>query len=123
MGRRPSKEELTPEMYKAISLLVYSDLNKEEISKEVGINPVTLWRWYKREEFLNELNKERKNKFSVYCDIAQKELGKLITDDSDKRTQLQAIKMVLQENNYCSDKKDITQNTTDTIIISLDEED
>lgn len=111
-------EGITEQMAKAISLLVWTDKSKQEIADEVGIDRVSLWRWYKRDDFMNELQKERRNKFVVFGDVASKELLKLVKDDSDKRTQLQAIKMILGENGLCNDSLRIDNNTTTEFIIS-----
>lgn len=112
-------EGLTEAQYKAINLLVWSDKSKQEIADEIGVDRVSLWRWYKRDDFMNELQKERRNKFAVYGDVASKELLKLVKDDSDKRTQLQAIKMILGENGLCNDKLQIEQNTTKELKITF----
>jgi predicted DNA-binding protein YlxM (UPF0122 family) len=116
-------EGLTEAQYKAISLLVWSDKSKQEIADEVGVHRTTLFRWYSLNDFMEELQKERRKKFVVYGDVASKELIKLVKDDSDKRTQLQAIKMILGENGLCNDKIQIDQNTTEKIVIKLIDED
>ncbi len=112
-------EGITEQMAQAISLLVWSDKTKTEIAEEIGIDRTTLYRYYKRDDFMNELQKERRNKFAVYGDVASKELLKLVKDDSDKRTQLQAIKMILGENGLCNDRLQIDQNTTTELKITL----
>jgi transposase-like protein len=112
-------EGITEQMAQAISLLVWSDKTKTEIADEIGIDRTTLYRWYKRDDFMNELQKERRNKFVVYADVASKELLKLVKDDSDKRTQLQAIKMILGESGLCNDRLQIDQNTKETIVIEF----
>lgn len=115
-------EGISEDMYKVIALLVWSDKGKSEIAREVGIARETIWRWYQRDDFMKELQKERRSKFAVYGDVATKELMKLVKDDSDKRTQLQAIKMVLGENNLCTDKSQVDINTKETISITLIDE-
>ena len=112
-------EGITDQMAQAIALLVWTDKSKQEIADEVGVHRVTLYRWYKDENYMAELQKERRNKFQVYGDVASKELLKLVKDDSDKRTQLQAIKLVLGENGLCSDKLQIENTTKQEIRISL----
>jgi len=112
-------EGLTEAQYKAIALLVWTDKGKQEIADEIGVHRVTLYRWYKDENYMAELQKERRNKFVVYGDVASKELMKLVKDDSDKRTQLQAIKMVLGENGLCSDKLQVENTTKSEIKITL----
>ncbi len=116
-------EGITEQMAKAISLLVWSDETKTEIAEEIGVARETIWRWYKRDDFMNELQKERRNKFAVYGDVASKELLKLVKDESDKRTQLQAIKMILGENGLCNDKSQIDINTTTEFVISYFDDD
>ena len=76
-------EGITDDMAKVISLLVWTDKTKQEIADEVGVNRVTIYKWYKRQDFMDELQKERRNKFIVYGDVASKELMKLVKDDSD----------------------------------------
>lgn len=112
-------EGITEQMAHAISLLVWTDKGKQQIADEIGVDRVTLYRWYKRDDFMNELQKERRTKFAVYGDVASKELLKLVRDDSDKRTQLQAIKMILGENGLCTDKLQVEQNTNKTIKIEF----
>lgn len=112
-------EGITEQMAQAISLLVWSDKTKTEIAEEIGIDRTTLYRYYKRDDFMNELQKERRNKFAVYGDVASKELLKLVKDDSDKRTQLSAIKLILSENGLCNDRLQIDNNTTTEIKITL----
>lgn len=112
-------EGITDQMAQAIALLVWTDKSKQQIADEVGVHRVTLYRWYKDENYMAELQKERRNKFAVYGDVASKELLKLVKDDSDKRTQLQAIKMVLGENGLCSDKLQVENTTTTEIKITL----
>lgn len=112
---------LSEQQEHAIQLLVYNDMSIDEIAKEVGVNRTNLWKWRaKNEEFREALSKERKNKFYIYQDVAQKELMKLITDDSDKRTQLQAIKLVMQEEGYLNDKIQVDAKTTVEFVIGED---
>lgn len=109
---------ISEQQYKCIQLLVYSDMSVDEIAKEVGVNRATTWRWRtKDEQFKDELAKERKNKFHVFGDVAQKELMNLVQDRSDKRTQLQAIKMLMSELGYCNDKTQMDLKTTVEFII------
>lgn len=112
-------EGITDDMAKVISLLVWTDKTKQEIADEVGVNRVTIYKWYKRQDFMDELQRERKNKFLVYGDVASKELMKLVKDDSDKRTQLSAIKLVLGENGFGMDKLQVENTTKQEIRISL----
>ncbi len=113
-------EGISEDMTKAIALLVWTEKTKTEIAQEIGIDRATLWRWYKRDDFMEALQKERRNKFAVYGDVASKELLKLVKDDSDKRTQLQAIKMVLGENGLCNDKAQIDLKTSTEFVITYE---
>ena len=112
-------EGISDDMAKVISLLVWTDKTKQEIADEVGINRVTIYKWYKRDDFMEQLQKERRNKFLVYGDVASKELMKLVKDDSDKRTQLSAIKLVLGENGIGMDKLQVENTTKSEIKITL----
>lgn len=121
MPRLTRIDGLTEAQIKAIDLLVWSNKTKTAIAKEVGVDRVTIYRWYQDEIFTDELNKQRKVKFKEAGDVAQKELMRLLRDDSDKRTQLQAIKMVLGENGLCNEKTQVDVKTTEEIIITLQE--
>lgn len=122
-SRRMKQDGLSLEQKKAIDLLVWTDKLKTEIAAEIGVNRVTLYRWYQNEQFVDELNRQRKIKFTEAGDVAQKELMRLLTDSSDKRTQLQAIKLVLGENGFCSDKLQVTQKTSENIVVTFFDDD
>lgn len=119
MPRLTRVDGLTEQQFKCIDLLVWTNKTKTEIAEEIGCHRVTLYRWYQDEIFTDELNKQRKIKFKEAGDVAQKELMKLLKDSSDKRTQIQAIKMVLGENGLCSDRIQVDENTTQNIVVTL----
>lgn len=121
--RQASNGELTNQQLKAINLLVYTDKTQDAIADEVDCNRTTLWEWRtKNKKFMDALNKERSRKLNTLGDVAMKELEAILKDNSDKRTQFQAIKAVLKELNVLNDTQQIDQNTTITFNITNNDE-
>jgi len=115
--------EITDKMREVIYELVYTDKTKTLICQECDISTTTLYRWFHWDEFTKELTKERRTKFNQIGDKAIEKLMKLVEQDDDKRSQLNAIKMVLQENGLCNDRLNIDQITTNNIIVTIATED
>jgi len=119
MPRLTRVDGLHDKHMQCIDLLVWSDKTKTEIAREIGIDRVSIYRWYQDDIFIKELNRQRQKKFAEAGDVAQKELMKLLKDSSDKRTQIQAIKMVLGENGLCNDRIQVDTDTTNNIVVTL----
>lgn len=112
--------EVTDKMREVIYELVYSGKSNRQIAKDCGICEATLYAWRKWQPFLDELTAERKRKFNALGDQAIGNLIKLANDDSDKRTQLQAIKLILGENGLLKDSIEVDLKTQ-IICVSLDD--
>lgn len=119
-GKFSSYTEVTDKMKEVIFELVYSGKSNTQICLDAGISQTTLYSWRKWQPFIDELTAERKRKFNVMGDKAIENLMKLMDDDSDKRTQLQAIKLVLGENNLLKDSLEVDLKTQ-TIRVSLED--
>lgn len=117
-GKFSSYTEVTDKMREVIFELVYSGKTNTQICIDCGISQGTLYSWRKWQPFVDELTAERKRKFNVIGDRAIENLIKLMDDDSDKRTQLQAIKLVLGENNLLKDSIEVDLKNQ-TIHVSL----
>lgn len=91
--------DLTDKELEAIRLMVYDEEcdTNPKVAEKLGIARSTLWKWTQREEFVEQLQKERKRKVSQLGTLALRQLEKLMVQDDDKRTQLAALKIILQD--------------------------
>ena len=112
--------EVTDKMREVIFELVYSGKSNTQICKEASISQTTLYNWRKWQPFVDELTAERKRKFNAIGDKAIANLMALADDDSDKRTQLQAIKLILGENGLLKDNVEVDIKNH-TIHVRLDD--
>lgn len=119
-GKFSTYTEVTDKMREVIFELVYSGKSNVQVCKECGISQGTLYNWRKWQPFVDELTAERKRKFNAIGDKAIANLISLMNDDSDKRTQLQAIKLVLGENNLLKDSIEVDLKNQ-TIVVSLED--
>lgn len=69
---------LTKKQLLAINLLVMEGLNQRETAKELGLSPITITRWFKLDEFVDEYNKTIRHKISVLSSKAINRIVKLI---------------------------------------------
>ena len=120
-GKFTTYTEVTDKMREVIYELVYSGKTEKQICIDADISQTTLYNWRKWQPFVDELTKERQRKFNVMGDKAIDNLMRLMNDDSDKRTQLQAIKLVLGECSLLNDKLEVDIKNHD-IKITLDTE-
>lgn len=119
-NRFSTYKEVTDKMREVIFELVYSGKSNTQICKDAGISQTTLYSWRKWKPFVDELTMERKRKFNALGDKAIDNLIKLAEDDSDKRTQLQAIKLILGENGLLKDNLEVDIKNH-TIHVRLEE--
>lgn len=113
-----AKSELTVAMQDVIYKLVYGGYKtNKEIYEEVGIPESTFYGWFKMEVFAEALEEERKAKFKELSNKAMKRLEDILVHGGNREA-IQAIGMVLGENNHLKGKSELTLNTTE-IVVSL----
>jgi AcrR family transcriptional regulator len=106
-GMKKSKKVLKPEQYKAIALMVYKDVNgltNEQIAKEVGVNPSTLYEWKKREDFNSELIRQAEEVQRSFLADTYTQLRMIINNDKVRAgTKIKAIELVLKNQGRLTD--------------------
>lgn len=108
------KKLLKPEQYKAIALMVYKDVNgltNEQIAREVGVNPSTLYEWKKKPEFNEELIRQAEEVQRSFLADTYTQLRMIINNDKVRAgTKIKAIELVLKNQGRLKDVQD--QNVT-----------
>lgn len=113
-----AKSELTVPMQEVIYKLVYGNYkHNKDIYEEMGIPESTFYGWFKMEVFAEALQKERDAKFKELSNKAMKRLEDILVHGGNREA-IQAIGMVLGENNHLKGKSELTLNTTE-IVVSL----
>ena len=116
------KSDLTVPMQEVIYKLVYGGYKtNREIYEELGIPESTFYGWFKMDVFVKALQKERDSKFKELSSKALKRLEDILVNGGNREA-IQAIGMVLSENEHLKGKTEVTLNTQDTIKISLVDE-
>lgn len=120
---KKSKKVLKPEQYKAIALMIYKDVNgltNEQIAKEVGVNPSTLYDWKKREDFNTELLRQSEEVQRSFLSDTYTQLRMIINSNKvNAGNKLKAIELVLKNQGRLKDVQEVTQTTEDKSITDL----
>ena len=111
--------ELNANMLKCINMMVYTDKQKQEIAKELGVANNCISRWMAREDFQEELKNEMHRGFNALALKARRRLAQLIDSNNDV-VALGACKEVLNKAGYMETQK-VEQkiDTTTTINVSI----
>lgn len=113
------KSELTIPMQEVIYKLVYGGYKtNREIMEEMGIPESTFYGWFKMDVFADALQKERDSKFKELSNKALKRLEDILVNGGNREA-IQAIGMVLGENNHLKGKSEVTLNAQEIIKIKL----
>lgn len=120
---KKSKKVLKPEQYKAIALMVYKDVNgltNEQIAKEVGVNPSTLYEWKKRDDFNNELISQSEEVQRSFLADTYTQLRMIINSNKvNAGNKLKAIELVLKNQGRLKDVQEVKTTTEDKSIHDL----
>lgn len=115
-----AKSELTIPMQDVIYKLVYGNhKTNKEIYEEMGIPESTFYGWFKMEVFAEALEKERSAKFKELSSKAMKRLEDILVTGGNREA-IQAIGMVLGENNHLKGKSEVTLNTNEIVVTLAD---
>ena len=93
--------------------MVYTDMQKQEIAKELGVANNAISRWMNREDFQEALKDEMHKGFSSLAVKARRKLDKLIDSNNDG-VALGACKEVLNKAGYMETQK--VEQKLDTVI-------
>lgn len=114
--------ELTDKQLEAIRLLVWDDevdASNPKCADKLGIARSTLWKWHQDEVFADELMKERHKKVNMLGSVALRQLEKLMMQGADKRTQLAALKLILNDVNIGNRNEQLSENTSNNFVIKI----
>lgn len=113
------KSDLTIPMQEVIYKLVYGGYKtNREIYEEMGIPESTFYGWFKMDVFAEALQKERDSKFKELSNKALKRLEDILVNGGNREA-IQAIGMVLGENNHLKGKQEITLNAKNEYVVTL----
>lgn len=120
---KKSRKALKPEQYKAIALMIYKDVNgltNEQIAKEVGVNPSTLYEWKKREDFNNELIRQSEEVQRSFLSDTYTQLRMIINSNKvNAGNKLKAIELVLKNQGRLKDVQEVNQTVEDKSLTDL----
>ena len=105
--------KLNAKMLKCIQLMVYTDMQKQEIAEELVVANNAISRWMNREDFQEELRNEMHRGFNSLAIKARRKLEKLIDSKNDV-VALGACKEVLNKAGYMETQK--VEQKLDTVI-------
>lgn len=90
---------LTGRQLKAVELMVYTNMTKQDIAKECGISTTSLGKWVNKEEFQIVLQQEMRRAFSGLATKAISKLEELL-DSSMDAVAFAAAKEILNKAGY-----------------------
>ena len=117
------RKVLKPEQYKAIALMIYKDVNgltNEQIAKEVGVNPSTIYEWKKNEAFNGELIRQSEEVQRSFLADTYTQLRMIINNDKvNTGNKLKAIELVLKNQGRLKDVQEQTVQVEDKSLNDL----
>ena len=99
--------------------MVYTDKQKQEIAKELGVANNCISRWLQREDFQEELKNEMHRGFNSLALKARRRLDQLIDSNNDV-VALGACKEVLNKAGYMETQK-VEQKIDTEIKVTIDD--
>lgn len=105
--------KLNANMIRCIQLMVYTDMSKGDICKELGVAPNAISRWQQRDDFNEALRDEMHKGFDALAIKARRKLDSLM-DSKNDGVALGACKEVLSKAGYDATQK--VEQKVDTVI-------
>ena len=96
--------QLSAKMLRCIELMVYTDMKKQDIAKELGVANNYISRWVKREDFQEALQNEMRKGFKDLAFKARRRLDTLM-DSNNEGIALSACREVLSKAGYDAPQK------------------
>lgn len=114
---------LKPEQYKAIALMIYKDVNgltNEDIAKEIGVNPSTIYEWKKNDLFNGELIRQSEEVQRSFLADTYTQLRMIINNDKVQTgNKLKAIELVLKNQGRLKDVQEQSVTVEDKTMTDL----
>lgn len=95
---------LTNKQLKAVEMLVYTTMQKQEIAKELKVSNGTISLWLRKDEFQQAITDEMKRGFVDIAYKARRRLSELV-DSQNEQVALGAIKEALNKAGYQETQK------------------
>lgn len=111
--------KLNANMIRCIQLMVYTDMSKGDICKELGVAPNAISRWQQRDDFNEALRDEMHKGFDALAIKARRKLDSLM-DSKNDGVALGACKEVLSKAGYDATQK-VEQKVDNIIRVSVDD--
>ena len=99
--------------------MVYTDMSKGDICKELGVAPNAISRWQQRDDFNEALRDEMHKGFDALAIKARRKLDSLM-DSKNDGVALGACKEVLSKAGYDATQK-VEQKVDNIIRVSIDD--
>ncbi len=90
---------LNNKQLRAVEMLVYTDMLKQDIAKELNVSNATISVWLKKEEFQQAIKDEMQRGFADLAYKARRRLGLLI-DSNNEQVALGAVREALNKAGY-----------------------
>lgn len=105
--RKVKKKGLSKKQQKAIEMLldIEKDYTKKEIAAKLGISETALYKWFKKEEFIEELNRQSEEFFKRSKNLVNKALLKKIL-----KGDVSAMRLYYEKENEFIQKHQFTGN-------------
>lgn len=111
--------KLNANMVRCIQLMVYTDMSKGDICKELGVAPNAISRWQQRDDFNEALRDEMHKGFDALAIKARRKLDSLM-DSKNDGVALGACKEVLSKAGYDATQK-VEQKVDNIIRVSVND--
>lgn len=111
---------LNQRQLRAVEMMVYEQKQKQEIARELGVNPATISQWVKKPEFDEALKNEMYRAFQPLAYRARQKIGELI-DSGNDQVALAASKDILDRAGFAATQKVDQTVTNKDIIIEIKE--
>ena len=95
---------LSPKQLKAVEMLVYTSMQKQEIAAELKVSNGTISQWLRKEEFQHAINEEMRRGFVDIAYKARRRLSDLV-DSQNEQVALGAIREALNKAGYQETQK------------------
>lgn len=105
----------------AVKLLVYTNKQKQEIAREIGITNATLTAWLNKEEFQAAVQKEMHRSFAYLATKAKNKMEQLL-DSSQDAIAFAAAKELLNKAGYAEAQKIEQEIKTQVINVEVVDE-
>jgi AcrR family transcriptional regulator len=122
MSHLPKKNKLTASQRQCAEIFATNDIHKmtiEQIADEIGVTSRTIYRWKQDRDFIEYQNSIADTAMEDFLNEAYTKLKQLLREGKSEKTQLEALKLVLQNRGKLKDSHEHTHTVKEQK--SLDE--